>query len=236
MARGIIGKAIRGAASAGVPMLIEQEKNNQLAKREKVLMEIQQQYKAQDRAADQAFTAGQNQLDRDQRATEFQAGREDSRAQLDMQRDELGMRREQLDLTAQQIQQTMEAGNLGIIEQKRLQGLYDIIANPQAEDAEITRAITVLNGLKGQNPDKYQAITLYGDDVDANGNQLRTSGILNTGTGDITPAPMGNRSSGSSSGAIPGNYATPQTDAEFEALPSGSIYIDPEDGLTYRKP
>ncbi len=186
MARGIIGKAIRGAASAGVPMLIEQEKNNQLAKREKVLMEIQQQYKAQDRAADQAFTAGQNQLDRDQRATEFQAGREDSRAQLDMQRDELGMKRQQLDLTAQQIQQTMEAGNLGIIEQRRLQGLYDIIANPQAEEADISRAMSVLSNLKGEKPDRYSAITLYGDENDA-GVQSRQSAILDNSRGTVTP-------------------------------------------------
>lgn len=29
--------------------------------------------------------------------------------------------------------------------------------------------------------------------------------------------------------------ARPQTDADFKALPSGSLYIDPDDGRTYRK-
>ena len=32
-----------------------------------------------------------------------------------------------------------------------------------------------------------------------------------------------------------GDVAQPQTQAEFDALPSGSLYVDPEDGQTYRK-
>ena len=30
-------------------------------------------------------------------------------------------------------------------------------------------------------------------------------------------------------------YPTPQTQAEFDALPAGSVYIDPDDGKQYRK-
>lgn len=33
-----------------------------------------------------------------------------------------------------------------------------------------------------------------------------------------------------------GNVATPQTDAEYNALPSGALFVDPDDGQTYRKP
>lgn len=32
------------------------------------------------------------------------------------------------------------------------------------------------------------------------------------------------------------NVARPQTDAEFNALPSGALYVDPDDNQTYRKP
>ena len=33
-----------------------------------------------------------------------------------------------------------------------------------------------------------------------------------------------------------GGPPMPKTDAEFAALPSGTKYIDPDDGKTYRKP
>lgn len=33
-----------------------------------------------------------------------------------------------------------------------------------------------------------------------------------------------------------GNFPTPQTQAEFDALPAGAEYIDPDDGKLYRKP
>lgn len=34
----------------------------------------------------------------------------------------------------------------------------------------------------------------------------------------------------------PGGYAQPQTQEEYDALPSGALFIDPDDGKTYRKP
>lgn len=36
-------------------------------------------------------------------------------------------------------------------------------------------------------------------------------------------------------GAQAGGHATPQTQADFDALPAGSLYIDPDDGKLYRK-
>lgn len=41
---------------------------------------------------------------------------------------------------------------------------------------------------------------------------------------------------GGDTGAQSGSIPTPQTQADFDALPSGSLYIDPEDGKQYRKP
>jgi len=191
MARGIVGKLIRGAAASGVPMLQEEHRAQIQTRRDDALNKIQQQY----RKEDQAIRATERTEDRADRAREFDAsqGNEARRIDiaeqgLDLQGQGVEMQREQLDLTAQQIAQTLEASELGIVEQRRLQGLYDIIANPEAQQDEITRAITVLNGLKGQNPEKYQAITLYDEEVDEFGNQRRSSGVLNQSTGQITPA------------------------------------------------
>lgn len=41
---------------------------------------------------------------------------------------------------------------------------------------------------------------------------------------------------GAGGGQNNGDVPSPQTQEEFDALPSGSIYIDPEDGKQYRKP
>lgn len=35
---------------------------------------------------------------------------------------------------------------------------------------------------------------------------------------------------------VPGEPARPTSDAEYDALPSGALFIDPDDGQTYRKP
>ena len=50
-------------------------------------------------------------------------------------------------------------------------------------------------------------------------------------TEPITPPPSGE--------TVPppaGDIATPQTDADYDAIPPGGLFIDPEDGQTYRKP
>lgn len=48
-------------------------------------------------------------------------------------------------------------------------------------------------------------------------------------------ADMNNSISGQQSGGS-GSLPRPQTQADFDALPSGATYIDPDDGQTYRKP
>lgn len=205
MARGILGKMVKGAAAVGVPALLEKAKNDQLAKRELTLQNLQQQY----RREDQAFTAGQNALERDQRSADSAANRdlqqqelglrrEDQAAGRQIQGEQLNLEREKLDLTAQQMAQTLESGQLDVAEKRRLQGLYDVIANPEAAQEEISRAINVINGLKGNSPEKYSAITLYGDENEM-GVQSRSTGILNQATGQIIPTSV---SPGSSSSVV----------------------------------
>jgi hypothetical protein len=55
--------------------------------------------------------------------------------------------------------------------------------------------------------------------------------VRGTGMADFSGV-TGSVSSGPEPAAGP---ARPQTDADFKALPSGSLYIDPDDGRTYRK-
>lgn len=56
---------------------------------------------------------------------------------------------------------------------------------------------------------------------------------------DLRPAKDGSayvRQSAGASPTPPAQLATPTTQAQFNALPSGALYIDPDDGKTYRKP
>ena len=222
MARGIIRKMIRGAAEAGVPMLQEQHRNNILQNRETAMARIQNQYRTQDREAEQSFTADQNAMDREQRAGEFEANRADAAEGRAIQREGLEIDRERLDQTAQQLAQTLEQGKFGIIEAQRLRGINDVITNPDSTPEQLDRAITMLQNLKNTDPEKFSAITLYGE-PDEYGVQPRTSGVMSSRTGQITPASPPGAGSGASNipqGAIDLLLSDPSGDAvrEFDEI------------------
>ena len=162
MARGIIRKMIRGAAEAGVPMLQEQHRNNILQNRETAMARIQNQYRTQDREAEQSFTADQNAMDREQRTGEFEANRADAAEGRAIQREGLEIDRERLDQTAQQLAQTLEQGKFGIIEAQRLRGINDVITNPDSTPEQLDQAITMLQNLKNTDPDRYSFLKLSG--------------------------------------------------------------------------
>ncbi|HGM7334470.1 TPA: hypothetical protein ACKQCJ_000775 [Stenotrophomonas maltophilia] len=68
---------------------------------------------------------------------------------------------------------------------------------------------------------KYQEIARqYGYDPVRGTGMADFSGVTSSVSGGSEPA---------------ASTARPQTDADFKALPSGSLYIDPDDGRTYRK-
>lgn len=66
-----------------------------------------------------------------------------------------------------------------------------------------------------------------GGGVDADTGRALPQSIYNKRTGKLVP--------NQPTLATQANPATPQSDADFDALPVGSYYIDPENGETYRK-
>ena len=141
-------------------------------------------YRTQDREAEQSFTADQNAMDREQRTGEFEANRADAAEGRAIQREGLQIDRERLDQTAQQLAQTLEQGKFGIIEAQRLRGINDVITNPDSTPEQLDQAITMLQNLKNTDPEKFSAITLYGE-ADDFGVQPRTSGVMSSRTGQI---------------------------------------------------
>jgi hypothetical protein len=59
--------------------------------------------------------------------------------------------------------------------------------------------------------------------------KLQQADVLDGSAEPLTPDQVG---------ASPADEAPaqPQTEADYNALPSGSLFIDPDDGKTYRKP
>lgn len=100
-------------------------------------------------------------------------------------------------------------------------------------------AINSVNGGAGLTPETRQAIMAeaygrvkgYSDEFKRDSDQYR--GIVTRNK--INPADV-IPEFGEASPWEAGGPARPTTDSEFNALPSGALFIDPDDGKTYRKP
>jgi hypothetical protein len=180
----ILKKAIRGASSAGAQFSLEQIKEDMLQKREERLQSFQRELRAEDQdirrteRAEDRLASEQSELrgisERAQGRIQDQANSDRS---FELQKDQFGLQerdseradqaldmdRDRLELMAQQIGQQLEAGNLGLIETRRLQGIQDIIVNPDSDADEISTAVQMLNNLKGGSPDRYEFIKLAGE-------------------------------------------------------------------------
>jgi len=91
MARGLIGKAIRGAAAVAVPALMEQHRANILAEREERMREYREQetidarkFQTSERVAGQEFRAEQADLTREDNATKAAAKRTQQLSDMDL--------------------------------------------------------------------------------------------------------------------------------------------------------
>jgi len=175
------------------------------------IQSYQNQYRTQENADNQAFTAGQNTLDREQRSSEFAATTEDAvvgrslegrridlegdRVELEGQRvgmegERIGIDKGRLNMAAAQIEQQLEIGNFTLDEARRLEGLYSTIASPDASEEDVSSAIATMQNLRNTDPEKYSAITMYGEE-NMSGVQTRTSGVLSSRTGRVTPVSSG---------------------------------------------
>ena len=174
---GMLQKAMLGGAQAGEAISLENFKADVLRKRDERLFGQQQQ--AQDRqwarddvtrAEDQAireseFNQEQSNWDKrfglDQQAQ--QASIDNDNRRLDIAEQGLEMDRERLDLTAQQIQQELDKGEFGLIEAQRLQGIHDVIINPDSSQEQVSTAVQMLRNMQGAEPQKYEFIKISGD-------------------------------------------------------------------------
>lgn len=197
---GLIAKALRGAAAAGVPALLEEARAQNQAKRDALLqqftkenMAAQQQFQASERLAGQEFTGAQNaenrafqaeqsQLTRDQQQRQFDATLANQREQF---RAGLGIDLAKLDVLVKQAEQALEQGELGLIQSRRVESLRSTLVDPNATEDQIKKAAEQLSTLLGEG-DSYSAITAYGD-PDEFGQQTRSTGILNRRTGQVMP-------------------------------------------------
>lgn len=77
--------------------------------------------------------------------------------------------------------------------------------------------------------------------TDARGNtvlvDVASTNVIGTLKTDVrTGQTMWEPSQPAAPAAAPGGVAQPQSQADYDALPSGALFVDPDDGKTYRKP
>ena len=225
---GAIGKFAKGVSDVAVPAALEQHRANILAKRDSVL----QGFEMQQQTMQQEFTKGENdrqrtltreenKADRDARASEFGVT-------TGIRQEELGMERQKLDTVLAAAEQALKKGDIELKQLQQVQNLHDIAIDPDVDPAERQRAIDALDTLKDETG-KFSAV--YFDKLDESGYPTggRDTFIMNNRSGTLND-PRG------AIGLATGQPANPQTDEEYNALPSGALFIDPEDGKTYRKP
>lgn len=196
--RGLIGKFVRGAAQAGVPMLMAEHQSRVQEKRDAIL----QSYQQQNMATQQKFGGDQNAEDRNLTRTENQANR-DQRAgenaqQVALQAGQLALETRKVESMLEAAEQALGSGEFGLVESQYLAGLMKIVTDENSTEEAKTDAIKRIgeyrNPQTGQN---FSEITGYGE-PDIDGNQRRFSGVLNRNDGTITPFnPSSSRGSGS---------------------------------------
>tara|TARA_R110000782_G_scaffold252095_1_gene339816 strand:- start:675 stop:1358 length:684 start_codon:yes stop_codon:yes gene_type:complete len=206
MARGIAGKFLRGVNAVAAPAALAQQQSNIEQKRMQILqgyaqqnmqaqqdfniasddrrqgyavenLETAQGYAEDNREADQAFSRVENAADRS-----IQADRNN------MEGEGLQLEKDRFEIAKEQAEITLETANLGLGQQKRLEGLYQTIIDPNASDDVRSQAAESILQLTGKGAeDRYSA--LYEDITDETGFPTggRNTFILNSRTGVPSP-------------------------------------------------
>lgn len=206
MSYGLLKGFGQGLAQSGTMLAANQfdkMKEERFQTYQKAAEQRQNQRQDQIRSEDQAIRSTERAEDREERDSRFtqeqdnwdaRFGLEERgllRREMESDRD-YKLRQDQFGLASQQIQQQLEIGNLSLQESQRLRQINDVIINPDSAPEDVTRAVETLRNLKGGDPARYSAITLYEDGEDSFGQpiQIRQSGVLNQATGQVVPASM----------------------------------------------
>ena len=213
MARGIVGKFLKGAAAGAqqaLPMMLEKSRNAAIAARDATMRE----YAKEDQATQNTFTAGQNQLQMDQRKTEFTAEQTDGdRARTDLatyqdkqfglQERGVGMEEEKLKMDTASWSKLMEKAQIdvdsGKLSLKALQQIDDLNTQLLAAKTPEERAaiFTNLLNLQGKSEKGFEKMSGGIDPVTGEVIQY----ILSTNIAAGTWENLGSGSSGLMGGA-----------------------------------
>lgn len=147
-------------------------------------------------------------------------------------------------LKAQRFGARVGAGNTSVYEQKR-QAWLSLHPGDEAGALSYASGKTVLNDVQLQNMASQMAARefqgAFGVRPEQKQNraqeiyqQLKGINAPATPAAPVPAAPV--VPSAPPAAAQTGQYPVPQTQEEYDALPSGSIYQDPDDGQPYRKP
>jgi len=138
------------------------------------------------RVQDRGYQVEDNKVAQGNEDKRFGLLQEQFNVNTDQSTQELQLRQYQAVIATRQINQALEIGALNLQDATRVSSLYSIIADPDATPDEVTSAISTMQNLRNTDPEKYSAITLYGDE-NMSGVQNKTSGVLSSRTGRITP-------------------------------------------------
>lgn len=134
--------------------------------------------------------------------------------------------------SADELAKVFKGGGASDVESIRdWQNSLDPNAGPQQQQAAISEAITLLQSRVAALRDQYQNAMGKPADFqvlnDASAKALQAMGV-DPSTVDPNYKP--------GAPAQQAQPAQPKSDADYKALPSGALFIDPDDGKTYRKP
>lgn len=168
MARGLIGKAVRGSADGlnkSLPLIAENQRHeNRMAEQEYATKALATrdarlaQFATDRQAADQEFAGGQNQLDRDARQAQYDAQNAFALAGLanDNQRTSAQIR---------QINAAIESSELALEDQRELRDLMESYGSLEPEQR--TNAIDRILLLQGKDPrleNEFRVVKQYDND------------------------------------------------------------------------
>lgn len=183
---GLIRKAIRGAAQAGVPMLMEEYRNQNLAKRDARLQEYvqqnqgaQQRFQTQERQAGQEFTAEQNQLTREQQQGQFES-------EMEASQQDRSLRHQQVKQQIRAADLALEDAQLSLSDKKEIRGIRSVLMDSNASAEEKQLAAEELGILLGEGSPELRAVTIYSEPNDF-GEQTRQTVLVNPITGQGEP-------------------------------------------------
>ena len=241
MARGLAG-FFQGAAEVAVPMLLEEEKQAQIEARDARLAALQETAAEKARVAQ----AEENRKNRAAQSAENRKSREssegmtmaqiaasqasDARRQeqgersIDIQERSLGIQEQAAGREGQVTDINLKIANLSLEKQQQVQDLATTMLDDAATNEARQSALDKYRLLTGQEGKVIQVGG--GQEWDENANAMRN---LPTRLFDTTTRQFIDIDTGS-------GVARPTTTAEYDALPSGTVFIDPDDGKQYRKP